>query len=216
MAVVLKPRIQFSESKAKLGGTDTSTIQHTAWSRYVQLCLGERTSDGCFHVLYDDCGDQKQGIGILDLVTSNYIGLLASIHGLSFVVILSSDDLNTLKKKAKKTSLIFEVSVNIIGPARDADQVADTLLQNRCFLQHPVFLSPGTKYVNPQYFYSECERDDLRDLIGPAPRIEAEALSRRLKDSLEDVLGSLAVQEQSIDTERLPLAKEVLRTKLKP
>lgn len=137
------------------------------------------------------------------------------MRGLSFAVILSSDDFNTVQKKAKKTSLIFEVSVNILGPAADAEPVADTLLQNRCFLQHPNFLSPGTKYINPQYFYSGGTRDDLRNFIGPASRSEAEALSRRLQDGLEDVLSSLAEQEQHTDSVQVPLANDMLRTKLK-
>lgn len=165
--------------------------------------------------MYENDG-QKQNIGILDLITSKHIDLLNSIHGLSFVVIVSSDDFNTLKKKAKKTSLVFGVTVNILGPERDAGQVGDTLLRNRCFLQHPVFLSPGTKYINPQYFYTEGTRDDLRDLIGSAPRTEAEALSRRLQAGLEDVLDSLAEQRQGVDSVRVPLANEILRTKLKP
>lgn len=159
-----------------------------------------------------DCGVQKQ-IGILDLVTSNYINLLSSLRGLSFAVILSSDDLNTLKKKTK--SLICEVSVNILGTAADADQVGDILLQNRCFLQHPVFLSTGTKYINPQYFYPKGTRDDLRELIGPASSSEAKALSTRLQDGLEDVLSSLAEQEQHVDSVQVPLTNNMLRTKLK-
>lgn len=166
------------------------------------------------HLSYKDCGVQKQ-IGKLDLVTSNYVNLLSSMRGLSFAVILSSDDLNTLKRKTKTKSLIFEVSVNILGPAADAEQVAGVLLQNRCFLQHPVFLSPGTKYINPQYFYSEDTRDDLRSLIGPASRSEAEALSRRLQHGLEDVLSSLAEQEQHVDGVQVPLANNMLRTQLK-
>lgn len=162
--------------------------------------------------------DKTQNIGILDLVTSKYMDLLNAIQGLSFVVILSSDDFDTLRGKAKKASTMFGVSVNIIGPARGAEKVADTLLRNRCFLQHPVFLSPGTKYINPQYFYSEDTKDDLRNLIGPASRVEAETLSRRLRDGLEDVLGSLAeyMQEQGIDNVGLPLANDALRTTLKP
>lgn len=70
--------------------------------------------------------------------------------------------------------------------------------------------------MNPQYFYPEDTKDDLRSLIGPASSAEAEALSRRLRDGLEDVLGSLAEQEQGIDNFRLPLCNDILRTKLKP
>lgn len=207
-----------SGSKAKLasGGVGFSTGQRTAWNRYVQLHLRHRSPEGCYNISYDDFGDQNQDIGILDLVTSKYIDLLSSIHGLSFVVVVSADDFDTLKKKAKKTPVVLEVSVNLIGPEREADQVAEILLRARCFLQHPVFLSPGIKYINPQYFYSGDSRDDLRSFVGPAPRIEAEALSRRLQNGLEDVFGSLATQEQDIDTTHVHLAKDSLRTKLKP
>lgn len=204
------------ESKAKLGGSSVSTIQRTAWSRYVQLCLSHRSPEGCYNISYDNSGAQKQDIGILDFVTSKYIDLLSSIHGLSFVVVVSSDDFDTLKKKAKKTPIVLEVSVNLIGPERGADQAAKTLLQARCFLQHPVFLSRGIKYINPQYFYSGDSRGDLRNFIGPASRIEAEALSKRLQNGLEDVFGSLAAQVQGIDNIHVPLAKGILRAKLKP
>lgn len=179
--------------------------------------MSGRAPEGCYHILYEH-EDKTQDIGILDLVTSKYINLLNSIQELSFVVVLSSDDFDTLPKKAKKTPIIFGVSVNIIGPARDADKVAATLLRNRCFLQHPVFLGSETKYINPQYFYSEDTKEDLSNLIGPASRVEAETLSRRLRDGVEDALGSLAehMQEQGIDNVRLPLANDVLRTTLKP
>lgn len=177
--------------------------------------LTDRTPEGCYNISYERSEGQKQNIGILDLITSKYIDLLSSIHGLSFNVVLSSQDFETFNKKAKKTGMVFEVSVNILGPGRDADKVANILLRNRCFLQHPIFLGPGTKYINPQYFYAEDTKDDLKDLIGPASRAEAEALSSRLRDGLEDVLGSLAEQEQGIDNLQLPLANAILRTKLK-
>lgn len=204
------------ECKAKLEGTSIPKIKHKAWNRYVQLLLGEQALEGCYHISYEDLGSQKQDLGILDLVTSKHIDLLSPIHGLSFNVVLSSDDFGTLKKRTKKTPDIFEVSVNIIGPARDAEQAADILLRNRCFLQHPVFLSHGIKYINPQYFYSGDTRDDLRYLIGPASRTEADAHSRRLQDGLEDAFGSLAKREQCVDDAQMPLAKELLRTSLKP
>lgn len=191
-------------------------MQVTAWNRYIQFPLRGRTPAGCYNILYESSGGQKQFIGILDLVTSKAIDLLSSMHGVSFIAVLSFQDFEKLKRKAKKTKIVFEISVNIIGPRRDADQVADILLRNRCFLQHPVFLSPGTKYMNPQYFHPEGTKDDLRNLIGPASRAEAEVLSRRLRDGLEDVLGSLAEQEQGIDHVRLPLCNDILRTKLKP
>lgn len=216
VAVPVTPKFQFSDSKAKLGGVDGSTIQRAAWSRYVQLCVNDRTSEGSYHISYENSGTAKQAIGILDLVTSKYIDLLSSIQGLSFVVVLSSDDFDTLKKKAKKSSLIFEVSINIIGPARVADQVADTLLHHKCYLQHPVFLSPGTKYINPQYFYAEDTKDDLRHFIGPSSMIEAETLFRQLRNGLEDVFGSLAEQEQGRDIIQVPLGNGVLRTVPKP
>lgn len=209
-------KLQFSESRAKLGGADISTMQHTAWATYIQLRLSDRKPEGCYNISYEDSEGQKQDIGLLDLITSKYIDLLSSIHELSFNVVLSSQDFEILKKKVKKTGMVFEVSVNILGPGKDADKVANILLRNRCFLQHPMFLGPGTKYINPQYFYSEDTKNDLRNLIGPATRTEAEALSRRLRDGLEDVLGSLAGQEQGIDNFQLPLVNEFLRTKLKP
>lgn len=192
-------------------------MQRKAWNRFVQLRLSDRASEGCYSILYEH-DDKAQNIGILDLVTSKYITLLNSIQELSFVVVISSDDFHTLQKKAKKAPIIFEVSVNIIGSARDADKVADTLLRNRCFLQHPVFLDSRTKYINPQYFYSENIKEDLSNLIGPASRVEAETLSRRLRDGLEDVLGSLGehMQEQGTGNVRFPLANDVLRTTLKP
>lgn len=152
---------------------------------------------------------------VLDLVTSKLVGLLISIQGLRFDVVLSSKDLDNLNTKSKKASTVVDVSVNVLGPAESANRVGDILLQHSCFLQHPIFLIPEIIYINPQYFYSGGVKDDLRALIGPAPKAEDQTLSSHLHDGLEDVLASLAEPQEAAESVQNCMRSGLLRTNLK-
>lgn len=150
------------------------------------------------------------------MVTSKYVDLLGSFQDLSFEVVLSSQSLDSLRTRGKKISTIIDVSVNILGPAEYADRVGDTLLEQRCFLQHPISLTSGIKYINPQYFYCGDGRDDLRALIGPALKVDDQVASRRLHSGIEDILASLAEPEEGTEPEQTSMTTDFLETNLKP
>jgi len=125
---------------------------------------------------------------MLDLVTTRHLHSLRKYPGLLFTAILSSSSLNAILRKPNRKEMIVDISVNIIGPERIADDVGDTLAADSAYLQHPFFLPPRISYINPQYFYLRNENRDLRHLIGP-PMIDSK--STRVSLGVENLLESL-------------------------
>lgn len=117
--------------------------------------------------------------------------------------------------------MIVGVSVNVLGPLGLADEVAKILDRQGGYLQHPVSLKTDTRYINPQYFYPDGTKHDLRQYIGPAPTRDTERRMRRLQQELEDAIGSLASSDLdwsylSDDHLLCDLEIKTLRTQLKP
>jgi hypothetical protein len=117
-------------------------------------------------------GTSTEDIGMLDLITTRYLHSLGKFSELLFTAVLSSSSLNIILRKPNHKKTIVDISVNIIGPERIADDVGDILADDSAYLQHPFFLEAGTRYINPQYFYSRNENTDLKHLIGP-PTIDS-------------------------------------------
>lgn len=133
-------------------------------------------------------GTSTEDIGMLDLITTRYLHSLGKFSELSFTAVLSSSSLNTIPRKSNHKKTIVDISVNIIGPERIADDVGDILADDSAYLQHPFFLETGTRYINPQYFYSRNENTDLKHLIGP-PTIDSKSV--RVSEGVENLLESL-------------------------
>ncbi|OCL05964.1 hypothetical protein AOQ84DRAFT_322110 [Glonium stellatum] len=125
---------------------------------------------------------------MLDLITAGYLHSLRTYSELIFTAVLASSSLNTVLRKPTHGKGIVSTSINIIGPERIADDVGNTLADASAYLQHPFFLHARIKYINPQYFYSENEKKDLRHLIGP-PMASPRFL--RLSEGVESLLESL-------------------------
>ena len=133
-------------------------------------------------------GTSTEDIGMLDLITTRYLHSLGKFSELLFTAVLSSSSLNTILRKPNHKKTIVDISVNIIGPERIANDVGDILADDSAYLQHPFFLETGTRYINPQYFYSRNENTDLKHLIGP-PTIDSKSV--RVSEGVENLLESL-------------------------
>lgn len=190
--------------------------QASPWSRYFELeLLLEKPQCGCLRLI--SRSTNSSDLGVLDSVTSKQLGFLQQLPGIQFSVVFSSD----VKPRAKKTATIVDVSVNVLGPLGLADEVAEILDRQGGYLQHPVSLQTNTRYINPQYFYPNGMKHDLRQYIGPAPKRDTEKRMRRLQQELEDAIGSLAGSDLdwsylSDDHLLCDLEIKTLRTQLKP
>ena len=133
-------------------------------------------------------GTRTEYIGMLDLVTTRYLHSMGAFSGLLFTAVLASSSLNSILRKPSGKENIVDISVNIIGPEGVADDVGDTLADARAYLQHPFFLQTGVRYMNPQYFYLENVKTDLRHLIGPPI---TDSRSTRVSEGIKNLLDSL-------------------------
>lgn len=83
------------------------------------------------------------------------------------------------------------LTINVSGPASDADAVGAALSTRSAFLQHPFFLEPGCRgYFNPQLFRFGNEMQDLTHLVGLN---EKDLRAKAISDEVENVLASLEV-----------------------
>jgi SWI/SNF-related matrix-associated actin-dependent regulator of chromatin subfamily A3 len=155
------------------------------WSRFHAFDLSPR---GDSYILVHVDGQSKKDIGILDLITTGYLRSLQSFSDVVYVAIISLSDLNGIRGRSIAKKTVVDISVNILGPVGLVDEVGDTLEVASAFLQHPVFLEAGVEYLNPQYFYPNNNRVDLREFIGPA-RQDYKALC--ISQGIEDALFSL-------------------------
>ena len=125
------------------------------------------------------------GIGILDQIRARQLRSLEKFSSLTFRAICPISTLGQASGKKR----IIDISVNILGPEDLTDAVGDALAAASAYLQHPCFLDPGVRYINPHYFCFGEELADMRAHIGPAktdPKSsEASEELSRLLDSLD-------------------------------
>ena len=127
--------------------------------------------------------------GVLDLVTTSYLCTLRDFRRLSFSAVVSSASLGKIPRKATRKTTIVDATINILGPEELAISVGEALTDASCYLQHPVFLEPGTRYANPHYFYPDDTMTDLRHFIGPKTD---DSRSARVAQGIGNVLESLS------------------------
>ncbi|KAI0376819.1 SNF2 family N-terminal domain-containing protein [Hypomontagnella monticulosa] len=138
---------------------------------------------------------------ILDLVTTTHLNSLQALEDITYEAIISSTDLKKIPRTATRKVVIIDVTINIYGPEDLAERVGDILTKSSAYLQHPVFLLPQIRYVNPHYFYPANEVADLRHLVGPRKR---DSRSARVSQALDTLLDSLGNARNSGDLGRLP------------
>jgi len=169
---------------AQLTCSETSALRRSPWDRYLVLLLA--TQKAPFRLRAQAAAGSNGDLGIVDRITASYISSLQHLKDLTFeavVPVLAVEGLGKAKKK-----VVIEISVNILGPESLSNNVGDSLERVSAHLQHPLFLRPGIRYINPHYFYLDREARDLRHLVGP--RV-GDPEAKRISDTVEDALASL-------------------------
>jgi hypothetical protein len=92
---------------------------------------------------------------------------LCDLPGIIYTAILETPALKKFAR-TKNQSIKIDASITISGTESLFDKVGEAIANARGYLQHPLFLSMGTEYVNPHWVYPHNVRTDLRHLIGPA------------------------------------------------
>ncbi|RYP37998.1 hypothetical protein DL767_002726 [Monosporascus sp. MG133] len=183
-------------AQAQFSFAEGLAAQSRPWSRFHTFQLVARQE---FYHLAQVNGTSTEDIGMLDLITTKYLHSLGTFLELSYTAVVASSSLTNILRKPSHKKAIVDISVNVMGPERIADDVGDTLASASAYLQHPFFLQTGIRYINPQYFYSGNEKTNLRHLINP-PMTDSSFMyiSERIENMLEslDDLSRLAVPRE--------------------
>ncbi|KAH8748282.1 hypothetical protein F5883DRAFT_583013 [Diaporthe sp. PMI_573] len=92
-----------------------------------------------------------------------------------------------LKRKAKSSSP-FQVSINIYGPRKAADEVSAALSKVNAFLQHPQTLHDGVEYYNPDMLIFPGQKTSMNHYVGTSQLLlEERKLSRDVRGILESL-----------------------------
>ncbi|KAF3182653.1 hypothetical protein TWF788_005967 [Orbilia oligospora] len=126
--------------------------------------------------------------GLIDFRTALCLRRLQGFDGVFFRAVISSISFKKIPQKPTKKKIRIDITINIVGPEDSIDRVGDVLDKADAYLQHPVFLESGTKYLNPHYLYDGDIMSDLRHLIGPMP---ADERLQRMSQAVENILESL-------------------------
>ncbi|KAF3316751.1 hypothetical protein TWF173_001414 [Orbilia oligospora] len=154
--------------------------------------------------------------GMIDFRTALCLRRLQGFDGVFFRAVISSTSFGKIPRKPTKKKTRIDITINIVGPEDTIHRVGDALDEAHAYLQHPVFLESGTKYLNPHYLYDGDIMSDLRHLIGPMP---ADERLQRMSQAVENVLESLGEAHLPVshttDVESIGNC-HLIGTKLKP
>ncbi|KAK6337076.1 hypothetical protein TWF718_009862 [Orbilia javanica] len=196
--------------KAEVTHIESSSIVVHPWTSYQIFDLKYR--EGAYRLT----GPSNVDFGLVDLPTTFRLRQLKDFEGVSLRAIISYFNFNRIPRKPTKKKTRIDITVNIFGPKDLFDNVGDALGKADAFLQHPVFLEPETKYINPHYYYHDDVVVDLGSLVGPMP---ADGRSQRTSQAIEDILESLGQVQlpvsQVVDLESIENLY-LVKTKLKP
>jgi hypothetical protein len=165
-----------------------------SWAPFNAFGVSRR--EDCYYLSHGDAQSSSE-FAILDLVTSHSLRSLQDITAISFTAMLPSASLRSLSQDLKRKKTVIDLSINLYGPERLADDVGAILIKASKCLQHPDSLEFGMAYINPHYFYPGNQKTDLRHLVGPG-RVESKL--RRVEREMEALLDSLNETQHPIVT----------------
>lgn len=124
------------------------------------------------------------------MVTVSYLYILRDIPNLYFNAVISIKELDRIPRKPTQKKAVINVTININGPEEFTERVGETLGSVSAYLQHPLFLESGIRYVNPHYLYPDDIMTDLSHLVGPRM---SDLKATRISQDIESLLSSLGV-----------------------
>ncbi|RBR07270.1 uncharacterized protein FIESC28_10769 [Fusarium coffeatum] len=129
-----------------------------------RICYGTVDAGACY--LAPDPNSKTRQRSFLDENTGLILTYVTNkVPQVSFLSVVGVSFLS--RKRSKTNKLTVQGTINVYGPRNLMGEVDRALSDISSFLQHPVFLEPGVLYINPQFFYSNAEKTDLRHLVGP-------------------------------------------------
>lgn len=163
-------------------------MRHTAnqaTSSFSTFSLTEQTK-GIFSISFE-----QAKLAVLDVKMTSKLVALRQMSGVRCEAVVPTGTI--LKRKAKSSSP-FQISVNIFGPRKAADEVSAALSKVHAFLQHPQTLNDGVEYSNPDMLIFPGQKTSMNHLIGTSRLLlEESKLSRDVRgilDSLSEVAES--------------------------
>lgn len=143
-------------------------------------------SQGIFSISFE----QTQ-LAVLNVQMTSKLVTLRHISGVRCQAVVPTGTI--LKRKARSSSP-FQISINIFGPRKSADDVSTALSKVKVFLQHPQILNDDVEYYNPEMLIFPGEKTSMNHLIGISHLLlEESKLSRDVRgilDSLSEVADS--------------------------
>lgn len=173
------------ETKAKAGFINPASVSALPWSRFNTFQVAPCGNSYCLTELAEGI---EHSFAELDVITTSHLRALSIFEGISFSAVINSASLEKIPRKKTKKTTIIDVTINILGPEVQAEGVGERLADASAYLQHPVLLQAGIRYLNPHYFYLDGIMSDLNHLVGP---IQEDARSTRVSQGIENVLQSL-------------------------
>lgn len=182
---------QLTGGLAEVDHLEISDSRIRPWTRYGRFDLNRRDQ---VYLLVHSLASEQVEFGRLDLTTTSYLYSLHTFEDISLQAILTSHELGKIPRKPAKKKPRVNLTINILGPRRIAEDVGEKLLDVSAFLQHPVFLDEGIMYMNPQMFYLGDEMEDLREFIGPK---RDSGRAKKTSKAVHGVFESLSIVEIS-------------------
>lgn len=173
------------ETKAKAGFINPACVSALPWSRFHAFQVAQCGNSYC---LTEFAEGIEHNFAELDVITTSHLRALSIFEDISFSAVIGSASLDKISRKKTKKTTVIDATINILGPEILAGGVGERLADASAYLQHPVFLQAGIRYLNPHYFYFDGIMSDLNHLIGP---IQGDARSSRVSQGIENVLQSL-------------------------
>ncbi|KAL2272438.1 hypothetical protein FJTKL_06561 [Diaporthe vaccinii] len=128
--------------------------------------------------------EQKQ-IAVLDVRMTSKLVALRQIPGVKCEAVVPN---RTILKRKAKSSSPFQISINIFGPRKAADEVSAALSKVNAFLQHPQTLNVDVEYYNPDMLIFPGQNTTMNHLIGTSQLLlEESKLSRDVRGILDSL-----------------------------
>lgn len=127
---------------------------------------------------------EKTQIAVLDVQMTSKLVVLHRISGVRCEAVVPNRTI--LKRKAKPEP--FQISINIFGPRKAADEVSAALSKVNAFLQHPQTLNVDVEYHNPDMLILPGQSTTMNHFIGTSQlTLEESKLSRDVRGILESL-----------------------------
>lgn len=128
---------------------------------------------------------EQTQLAILDVQMTSKLVVLRQISGVKCEAVVPN---RTILKRKAMSSAPFQISINIFGPRKAADEVSVAFSKVNAFLQHPETLNVDVEYYNPDMLIFPGQNTAMNHLIGTSQLlIEESKLCRDVRGILDSL-----------------------------